>query len=318
MTFLNCDPDAPLQAGCQWLYFIGESWPALKVPATVKIGISSNVRQRLASFQTSNCRDLQLIYCRQVPTAPAVEKWIHDRFWSKRIRGEWFEITLEEIMWCADLIFDVEIDNSNKPSMLGKLACVGDPAGRKQLTHDWLPSSDDKGPLNEVTWHLVKVPSWASWSWQQKLSFNCSLMFFGHSNGYAHTSVSPKTQLNLYNQRTRHVRILGWSNGFPECCDCGAPTNENKKKGIAKELHWVIHAGEYAYNVDDPFHDLSVPVEEHPQVKKSREFKERKTTCPLAASRRLLRGPVRTKEEDDQLLAEQAERDEAGRARMGY
>jgi hypothetical protein len=214
IMFLNCDPDAPLKDGCQWLYFIGESFPALKVPAVVKIGISSSVRQRLATFKTSNCRNLQIIYCRQVPTAASVEKWLHNRFWSKRIRGEWFEITLEDIMWFSELVIENEI-NVQSENYYGPLVCIGELRNPKNL-------------LRQVTWHLVAVPKWLTTDPFWLKGRNVSLVSLGYSWNYAVGSVSGNIDKKLNGEKSRSVYVEN-VNGYPMA-----------------RTH--IDAGEYSYN----------------------------------------------------------------------
>jgi len=215
--FLSCDPSAPLKDGCQWLYFIGESFPGLKVPAVVKIGISANVKQRLSAIRTSNCRNLQLIYCRQVPTASSVEKWVHDRFFSKHIRGEWFEVTLEDIMWCADLVIENEI-NVESENYYGPLVCIGELKDPKNLT-------------GQITWHPVAVPEWLTLDPFWLGGRSVSIVSLGYSWDYAIGSVSGRVEKKPNGEKSRGVHIdtghASWS---------------------ASTLRTHIHAGEYSYN----------------------------------------------------------------------
>ena len=69
----------------QYLYLI-------KCQQFYKIGIANDVESRLAQLSTGNPFQLQLINVYGFENAEVVEKAIHQRFSSDRVRGEWFEI----------------------------------------------------------------------------------------------------------------------------------------------------------------------------------------------------------------------------------
>lgn len=63
-----------------------------------KIGYSANPTARLSSLQTGRTDTLVLHYSEETETdkAKVIEKLIHRTLGYKRIRGEWFDVTLEE------------------------------------------------------------------------------------------------------------------------------------------------------------------------------------------------------------------------------
>lgn len=54
-----------------------------------KIGIANDVSGRIASLQTGNPNALVLIACYDFPNAGIVEKTLHQKYSSQRVRGEW-------------------------------------------------------------------------------------------------------------------------------------------------------------------------------------------------------------------------------------
>lgn len=63
-----------------------------------KIGFSANPTARLSSLQTGTTDYLILHYKEETDTeiAKVIEKLIHRQLAHKRIRGEWFDVSLEE------------------------------------------------------------------------------------------------------------------------------------------------------------------------------------------------------------------------------
>ena len=63
-----------------------------------KIGYSGNPTHRLSTLQTGTTDFLMLHYKEETETEKAIviEKLIHRQIGYKRIRGEWFDVTLEE------------------------------------------------------------------------------------------------------------------------------------------------------------------------------------------------------------------------------
>lgn len=63
----------------------------------VKIGIANDVKSRIASLQTGNPNALVLLACYDFPNASVVEKTLHQKYDSQRVRGEWFDLDSTQI-----------------------------------------------------------------------------------------------------------------------------------------------------------------------------------------------------------------------------
>jgi hypothetical protein len=63
----------------------------------VKIGKTKNIKRRLDGLQTAHPDELVLYKFIQTEKHHELEQELHKQFKSKRIRGEWFELTLTEI-----------------------------------------------------------------------------------------------------------------------------------------------------------------------------------------------------------------------------
>ena len=77
-----------------FVYFISDS------AGNCKIGISMNVKSRLATLQTGHASQLYVsgyIKTDNRQEALKVEKELHTRYRASKIRGEWFNITPEEV-----------------------------------------------------------------------------------------------------------------------------------------------------------------------------------------------------------------------------
>lgn len=76
-----------------WVYFVFN-----KDSNAIKIGIAKNVKNRLRSLQTSSPAKLELLATikrENSRTAKELEKFLHDKFSSFWITGEWFEAQYE-------------------------------------------------------------------------------------------------------------------------------------------------------------------------------------------------------------------------------
>ena len=67
-----------------------------------KIGISTNPANRHKSLSTGPIA-VNLIWSKELPDAPQIEKTLHWRFRSKRIRGEWFNLDKADIEYIRRL-----------------------------------------------------------------------------------------------------------------------------------------------------------------------------------------------------------------------
>jgi hypothetical protein len=86
------NPEAPDIARCALIYFISDSW---QVGSYVKIGMTTNLRHRLKTLQTSSASKLYvqgaIFGCREE------EAIIHHYYNHERVNGEWFRLS-EDMM----------------------------------------------------------------------------------------------------------------------------------------------------------------------------------------------------------------------------
>lgn len=65
----------------------------------VKIGITINVEQRFRTLDTSCPVEIALIGVLHSDEAIVVEAELHERFEDRRVKGEWFALSSQEIAW---------------------------------------------------------------------------------------------------------------------------------------------------------------------------------------------------------------------------
>ena len=80
-----------------FVYIIAES-----EAGPVKIGLSCNPRQRKGELQTGNHRELHVFAKVWCDDERQLEETLHVHFVSRRIRGEWFDITATEAAQAAE------------------------------------------------------------------------------------------------------------------------------------------------------------------------------------------------------------------------
>jgi len=85
---LYTDPRIEPKVGC--VYFISNG-------VNTKIGWTFDLPKRLSSLQTSNDRDLIVIKTILCFNPENIESSLHQRFEDKLVRGEWFDLSLEDI-----------------------------------------------------------------------------------------------------------------------------------------------------------------------------------------------------------------------------
>lgn len=73
-----------------------------------KIGLTNDVTRRLNDMQTGSPYTLYAIRSYQVENAVAVEAMLHAFFHKKRIRGEWFNLTAQDIQYIDDALESVD------------------------------------------------------------------------------------------------------------------------------------------------------------------------------------------------------------------
>jgi|SaaInlLV_10m_DNA_4_1040232.scaffolds.fasta_scaffold22105_3 hypothetical protein len=75
-----------------------------------KIGITNNITNRLKSLQTGNAHEINVIHIEERYKPEKAEKYLHQKFSNKRLKGEWFkEVTLHEILVALKLFLDQPI-----------------------------------------------------------------------------------------------------------------------------------------------------------------------------------------------------------------
>ena len=63
----------------------------------IKIGVTSDVLGRIEALQSASPFDLELVWCARCPTRSAafvLERHLHQKFESRRVRGEWFTLDI--------------------------------------------------------------------------------------------------------------------------------------------------------------------------------------------------------------------------------
>lgn len=63
----------------------------------VKIGIANDVENRIASLQTGNPIELKVMSCFEFQNSSLVERVLHQKCASQRVRGEWFDLSTHEV-----------------------------------------------------------------------------------------------------------------------------------------------------------------------------------------------------------------------------
>ncbi len=73
----------------------------------VKIGVTSNIEQRIKSLQTGNPNKIELLFIEERTNPTKAERYLHRCFDKKRQEGEWFvDLTLNEIRSRLMIFFD--------------------------------------------------------------------------------------------------------------------------------------------------------------------------------------------------------------------
>lgn len=70
-----------------------------------KIGVASDVQSRLAQLSTGNPFELEPVTVCGFDNASAVETVLHQRFASKRTRGEWFALDADDVTLIDKIIY---------------------------------------------------------------------------------------------------------------------------------------------------------------------------------------------------------------------
>lgn len=129
-----------------FLYVIGQA--TILVPAPpFKIGVSTDIRDRLATLQTGSPVRLQVFHRRLVPadgrSAFDREKNLHWHFRAHQVHGEWFRVPLDEIVWAINLEMSDQLRRPERPVWHGRRRRK---VSREQAAHDeWRQHRRDIG-----------------------------------------------------------------------------------------------------------------------------------------------------------------------------
>ncbi len=69
-----------------------------------KIGIATDIEQRVKQLQTGNARKLEVLHYEKVRNAKKIESKLHKKMKHKRLSGEWFDIDDDGIDYIRDYI----------------------------------------------------------------------------------------------------------------------------------------------------------------------------------------------------------------------
>ena len=74
-----------------------------------KIGIATNIKQRVSSLQVGNPYKLKALYFNKVKRPRSIETLLHNRFQDKRLIGEWFNLDSKDIEIVIEFIKENEL-----------------------------------------------------------------------------------------------------------------------------------------------------------------------------------------------------------------
>lgn len=79
-----------------------------------KIGITNNVQDRLQHLQTANSAKLELLNSVKTSDPPLLEKELHTKFAVKRLEGEWFKLTNNDVEYIIKRFNEIQTAESEK------------------------------------------------------------------------------------------------------------------------------------------------------------------------------------------------------------
>ena len=80
----------------------------IKLGDSYKIGITKNTEERFKQFEFMPF-ELKIIKTAKVKEYDKVEKFLHEQYSSKRIKGEWFNLSQEDIQNIIDYLTEIEV-----------------------------------------------------------------------------------------------------------------------------------------------------------------------------------------------------------------
>lgn len=121
VIFYDIDGREYIQIKDWWTYQVNSRARASRFPAPVdwqdkhgyvylihdgelyKIGISIHPGKRLSQIRYENGRECSLLVLIESPDYKSLELELHEKFSSKRIKGEWFDLEPDDIAWITSL-----------------------------------------------------------------------------------------------------------------------------------------------------------------------------------------------------------------------
>lgn len=79
-----------------------------------KIGVTDSIDLRLKDLQTANPYELKILYSKQFVYFFIIETYLHNFFIKKNVRGEWFELQIEDVY--ETMYFLKRLENTNNIS----------------------------------------------------------------------------------------------------------------------------------------------------------------------------------------------------------
>jgi hypothetical protein len=70
-----------------------------------KIGMSENIMSRFGALANASPLELKLVCYVECENARCIEAYLHERFQAKRVRGEWFRLDGDDIIWLKREVF---------------------------------------------------------------------------------------------------------------------------------------------------------------------------------------------------------------------
>jgi len=67
-----------------------------------KIGITNNIFSRFSGLNTSSPVELSLVFYFEAKDAAKTERLLHDKYAVKRVKGEWFNLSVEDVDWIKE------------------------------------------------------------------------------------------------------------------------------------------------------------------------------------------------------------------------
>lgn len=108
--FIEYDPlvtHAELNTPFGYVYLV-------RSPHGYKIGQTAHPDSRVALFQTASPFPVELLAVIYAPYVNALERALHRKYADKKIRGEWFSLTDDDVAFIVGLTSD-QIDQLSKP-----------------------------------------------------------------------------------------------------------------------------------------------------------------------------------------------------------